>query len=168
VDVARASSKGGHFVRGHQDLRQMSRSSALLSTAAIALVIVMGAGCGSSATSSASIAGLRVETRPHSSGPPICKSLSADVALRQLPAALSDLFVPEKASTVNLAIKRSVDELKQFGPTAPDGLSQPMAGAAAALEPLTSAPSSSKIQSVATTLEDLAARVQQVCHFSLS
>jgi hypothetical protein len=132
-------------------------------TVAASLLLVS---CSSSgATKSAS--GLLASPQPHTSGPAVCRSLASEVALRQLPAALTDLYSKSKVTEVHDAVKHAIVELNQLGNQGPKVLAESMAGTAGALRQLLdSSPSAASVNTLGGHLEDLATEVQQTCHFS--
>jgi hypothetical protein len=131
----------------------------------IAALLVL-ASC-SSSSASMSVAGLTVAPQPHTSGPSACHSLASEPGLRQLPAALTGLYSAPKESEVHTAITNATNELNQLESQSPSLLSKSMAATVSALQPLLSVdPSAHSIRAAGAALENLAAKVQDTCHFS--
>jgi hypothetical protein len=124
------------------------------------------AGC-SSSNKPMLVAGLTEAPQPHTSGPSFCYTLATGTGLRQLPAALADLFSASKAGEVHAAITNATSEMIQLESSSPSSLSKSMATAVSALQPLLDAdPSAQSINAAGAALEKLVAPVQSTCDFS--
>jgi predicted flavoprotein YhiN len=134
----------------------------------MAAVSVSLAACGSSAAPAHKVPELAVAAEPHTSGPAVCHTLATETGLRQLPAALTDLYSAPKKSAVEAVIAQSTTELNQLAPSAPARLATAMKEAASAVSGLSgSNPSVQSVTTAGTDLTTLSNQVQSVCHFSV-
>jgi hypothetical protein len=124
------------------------------------------AGCSSSASVSPTPAHISAVAVPLTPGPKVCRQLASDLALRQLPAAMSRLEVSSEWTVGRQVVVTAESDLRRIAAGAPKSLAPALDATADALVPLaTSAPSQNSIDGAINALDTLATAGQQVCSF---
>jgi hypothetical protein len=130
-------------------------------------ITVLLAGCSSSTAPTLSASHLAVLPVPSTSGPRVCHQIAANLALRQLPTAISRLEIPSEQTVGRQVVGASASELRSLAAGSPKTLAASLEAAADALTPLaTAAPNQSAINKATSALERLATNSQSICSFS--
>jgi hypothetical protein len=152
--------------RGERGVRVRPRGGLVLTLTGMAVIAAVLTSCGSGPSQVGSLA---AAPAPKASGPPVCQKLANGAALRQLPAALTDVYTPAKHAAVVSDVTQVTAELQQLASSAPPALASAMAAAASTTSALSAPmPTPGAIAAEGAALTALATAVQSVCHFSTS